>query len=156
TPLKDASLIDVDDYSMVDSRTLRWRSRKQSDPPFSNTRFIYAIHYQLSGILLTDGESYTLDHDFAFPERVGEIRRFTLNLTFDEAWKPQTEVRESYSAGPLAPGRSFVLTIPLRYAGAGTPSANDTRRAPEIVGAVSAILGLLVASIAWLLIREFG
>jgi len=150
------SLVDVDDYAMTDSRTLRWRSRKPSDPPFANTRMTYAIHYQLSGILLTDGESYTLDHDFAFPDRVGEIRRFSLRLTFDDAWKPLSDVRPSYSAGPLAPGRSFVLTIPLRFTGAGAPSANDTRRALEIVAAVSAIVGLLALSILWLLVREFG
>src|SRR4029079_7179522 len=125
-----------------------------SDPPFSGTRITYAIHYRLSGILLKDEDRYTLDHDFAFPDRVGEIARFTRALTFDDDWMPLSDMRPSYNAGPLAPGRSFVLTIPLRYTGSGSPSANDTRRPPEVIAGVSAILGMLVLSIAGLLIRE--
>jgi Predicted membrane protein (DUF2207) N-terminal domain len=150
----DASLDDVDDYAFTDSRTLRWRSRRSTDPPFSGARLTYAIHYQLSGILLKNDDRYTLDHDFAFPDRAGEIRRFALHLTLADVWKPLSEARQSYAAGPLAPGRSFVLTIPLRYSGAGSPLANDTRRPPEVIAAVSAILGFLLLSIAWLLLRE--
>ena len=151
---EDRSLDDVDEYAFTDSRTLRWRSRLPSDRPFSNTRITYAIHYRLSGIVLKDGERYVLDHDFAFPDRVGEIRRFSLRLSFDAGWQPASDVREVYTAGPLAPGRSYVLTIPLRYSGAGSPSVLDTSRPREVVGGVAAILGLLVLSVLGLLVRE--
>jgi hypothetical protein len=152
---EDGSLDEVDEYAFTDAHTLRWRSRRRTDPPFANTRLTYVLHYQLSGILLKDDQRYTLDHDFAFPDRVGEIRRFALHVTLDAAWKPLSDVRESYAAGPLAPGRSFVLTIPLEYTGAGSPSANDTRRPPPVIAGVTAILGILGLSIAALLLREF-
>ena len=135
---RDTSLNDVGDYALTDSRTLRWRSRLPSDPPFANTRLVYAIHYRLLGVLRKDEERYVLDHDFAFPDRAGDIRRFSLALTFDAGWKPLSEVRPSYAAGPIGPGRSFVLTIPLRYEGSRSPAATDTRRPWEVVAGVSA------------------
>ena len=53
---------DVDEFTWTDRRTLRWRSRRPSDPPFANTRLIYVVHYKLSGILLKDGAQYRFDH----------------------------------------------------------------------------------------------
>jgi hypothetical protein len=144
---EDSSLDDVDDYALADGHTLRWRSRRPADPAFANTRIVYAIHYRLSGILLKDAEQYVLDHDFAFPDRVGRIARFSLRLTFDDVWEAASEVQPSYDAGPLEPGRSFVLTVPLRYTGAGSPAANDTKRPAEVVAGVSAVLGMLGLSI---------
>ncbi|HUU33568.1 MAG TPA: hypothetical protein VMW48_05865 [Vicinamibacterales bacterium] len=55
----------------------------------------------MSGILLKGGETYTLDHDFAFPERSGAINQFELHLTFDPWWQPQSVVRPVYTAGLL-------------------------------------------------------
>src|SRR5262245_719782 len=144
----------VDEFVLTDSRTLRWRSRLPSDRPFANTRLTYVLRYRLSGILLTDGEQYRLDHDFAFPDRAGPIARFSLNLAVDPAWRPLSEVRERYTAGPLAPGRSFVLTIPLRYTGSEPPVAIDTRRPPEIVQAVSAIFGVFALGVLAFFARE--
>ena len=95
-----------------------------------------------------------LDHDFAFPDRVGEIRRFSLRLSFDGAWQPAADVRDTYTAGPIAPGRSYVLTIPLRYSGAGAPLVLDTSRPREVVIAVSAILGVLALAVLALFVRE--
>jgi uncharacterized membrane protein YgcG len=146
----------VDEFVLTDARTLRWRSRLPSDPPFANARLTYVLHYKLSGILLKDAEQYQLDHDFAFPDRVGPIARFSLDLALDPAWQPLSEVREHYTAGPLAPGRSFVLTLPLRYTGTGSPSALDTRRPPEIVQAVAAILGVFALGVGVFFVREHG
>ena len=128
---RDSSLDDVDDYAWADDDTVRWRSRLPSDPPFAGTTIRYQLAYDLSGILLKDGDEYTLDHDFAFPDRHGPIAQFELHLTFDPAWQPRSEVRPVYTAGPLADGESFVLTIPLAFSGATTPSARDVRRPPD-------------------------
>lgn len=151
---EDSSLDDVDAYAFAGARTLRWRSRLPSDPAFANTRITYAIHYRLSGILLKEGDGYVLDHDFAFPDRDGDIRRFSLRLSFDAGWQPASDVREIYSAGPIPPNRSYVLKIPLRYSGAGAPMAIDTSRPREVVIAVSAILGVLALAVLGLFVRE--
>ena len=145
---------DVDEFAWTDARTLRWRSRLPSDPPFANTRLTYVLRYKLSGILLKDAEQYNIDHDFAFSDRAGPIARFSLNLALDPVWQPLGDIRGRYTAGPLVPGRSFVLTIPLRYAGGGSPTAIDSRRPPEIVQAVAAILGAFALGVLVFLVRE--
>ncbi|MEO8216701.1 MAG: DUF2207 domain-containing protein [Acidobacteriota bacterium] len=117
TELAEGSLDDVDHYAWNDSRTLRWRSRSPSDPPFENTSIVYVLHYTLSNILQKEDDHYLLDHDFAFADRVGAINRFTLHLTFDPQWQEIKAPRADWSAGPLAPGSGFVLKIPLRYSG---------------------------------------
>ena len=150
----DGALDHVDEYALTNGRTLRWRSRAPSDSPFSNTRISYALHYRLSGILLKEDGRYVLDHDFAFPDRVGDIRRFALRLTLDSAWQPQTQLRDSYTAGPLVPGRSFVLTVPLLYTGSGSPAARDTSRPGPVVAAVAALVGGFVLAVMALLLRE--
>jgi hypothetical protein len=154
-PLQSTNIVpnNVDEFVLREGR-LRWRSRLPSDPPFSNTRLTYVLHYQLLGIVLKDAEQYRLDHDFAFPDRDGEITRFSLDLTLDPAWQPLSEVRPRYTAGPLAPGRSFVLTIPMRYTGAGTPSILDTSRPREVVLAVGAMAAAFVIGVLLLFVRE--
>src|SRR4029078_692764 len=99
----------IDEFTWKDSHTLRWRSRLPSDPPFAGTPLIFILHYQLSGILLKDGADYRIDHDFAFPDRPGPIARFSLRLDLDRTWKQDGAYPVRYSAGPLAPGRGFVL-----------------------------------------------
>ena len=154
-PLQETSVPNnVDEFSWTDSRTLRWRSRLPSDPPFANTRLIYVLRYKLSGILLKDDAQYRIDHDFAFPDRPGPIARFTLNLDLDPAWQPTGEFRNQYSAGPLAPGQGFVLNIPLRYSGSVAPVAIDARRPPEIVVAVMAVLGVFALLVLAFVARE--
>jgi uncharacterized membrane protein YgcG len=153
-PLEKASVPHrVDEFALTDRRTLRWRSRLPEDPPFANTRLTYIVRYKLSGILVKDAEQYRLAHDFAFPDRAGSIARFSLNLSVDPGWQPLTDLRQRYTAGPLAPGQSFVLTIPLRYAGTLSPIAFD-RRSPAIVGGVAAILGAFVLGVAAFFVRE--
>ena len=150
----DSSLDDVDEYALTDARTLRWRSRRPEDPPFAATAIRYQIRYVLSDILLKESDGYRLDHDFAFPDRDGPINRFELRLTLDPAWQPATPLRSPYTAGPLAPGRSFVLGVPLRYAGEGAPAALDTARPPEVVVGVSVLIGVTLLAIVGWLVRE--
>jgi uncharacterized membrane protein YgcG len=149
---EDGGLGSVDDYAL-NGTTLRWRSRLPSDPPFDRTSIRYLLRYTLGGILRRDGDRLTLDHDFAFPDRSGSIDRFELNLTLDPVWQPMTEVGGRYSAA-LAPGKSFVLTIPLRYVGSGTPTVLDESRPPAVRNAVLAIVGLTLLSIVWLVASE--
>ena len=112
----DPKLDEIDDYSL-DGTRLRWRSRRTSDPPFAGAPFRYQVRYALSGILVKEGDHFLLDHDFAFADRKGPIDRFVLHLSLDPVWKPLSELKGTYAAGPLAPGTSFVLGIPLAYTG---------------------------------------
>jgi len=144
----------VDEFTWTDRRTLRWRSRLPSDPPFANTQLTYVLHYKLSGILLKEDAQYRIDHDFAFPNRPGPIERFTLNLDLDPVWQPLSTYQNRYSAGPLEPGESFVVNIPLRYSGSVAPTAIDTRRPREIVVAVTALLGIFALLVLVFLMRE--
>jgi hypothetical protein len=84
---ENASLGRIDDY-FLDGNSLRWRSRQSYDPPFNQTALRYQLRYTLSGILKQDGERYTLDLDFAFPDRKGVIRQVEVRLTLDPAWQP--------------------------------------------------------------------
>lgn len=151
----DPSIDDPDEFSQIDGSTWRWRSRRVSDPPFQNTRIVYVLHYQLANILLGDGTAaYRLDHDFAFPDRDGVIERVTVRLTLDPAWTAVNGLEEVYRGGPLDPGDSFTLRMPLQYAGAGVPGFLDTRRPPRVVLAVEALAGVTALAIALLFIRE--
>ena len=152
--VRDSSLDDVDDYAFTDDTTLRWRSRRATDPPFANTKITYVLLYQLSNIVLKDGDDYTLDHDFLFPEREGVINRASVELTFDPEWQPRASVSSRYTAEQLAPGRGLVLTIPLRYTGAGVPVVLDTRLPPAIVRALWSLLLIPIVVIAWVFGRE--
>jgi uncharacterized membrane protein YgcG len=154
TLVEDRRLDHVDDYALIDGVTLRWRSRLPSDRPFADTRLTYAMRYRLDGVLLRSGDRYLLDHDFAFPDRDGDIRRFALRLTVDPAWQPLQPIRETYGAGPIAPGDGFVLAIPFRYAGSGAPHALDTSRSLDVIAGVGAILGLTALGLAILFVRE--
>lgn len=154
-PLQETSVPNnVDEYAWTDSRTLRWRSRLPSDPPFAKTRLTYILHYKLSGIVLKDDAEYRIEHDFAFPKRPGPIARFMLNLDLDPAWQPLGEFRNQYSAGPLDTGQSFVVKIPLRYSEAVATAAIDIGRPIEIVMAVIAILGVFALMVLAFMVRE--
>ena len=152
--VRDSSLDDVDDYSFTDDTTLRWRSRLPADAPFANTTITYVLLYQLSNIVLKNGDEYTLDHDFLFPDREGNIARASVTLTFDPEWQPQASVRSRYTAEQLPPGQGLVLTIPLRYTGAGIPAALDSNLPRGIVRALWALLLVPIVVIAWVFARE--
>lgn len=112
-----------DHYELIDSRTLRWRSRLPSEPPFRHQEIRYAIRYTLSNILIPhDSGLFTLDHDFAFTDRDGVIERFALELELDPAWQPVRSAPLTVAAGPLPPGRGYSMTLFLRHTGSGWPA----------------------------------
>lgn len=151
---EDSSLLNIDDYAWTDARTLRWRSRLPTDPPFAGTAITYALEYQLSGILVKRGDRYVLDHDFAFPDRNGTIDRFVLRLTLDPAWQPLSEVQKVYMASGLASGHRFVLTIPMRYAGSGQPAAREGPSPASIAMALLILLGATALAMLGFFWRE--
>ena len=148
-----ASLDNVDEYAWTDSKTVRWRSRRRNDPPFNHTTLRYELRYELSGILQKDGDTYLLDHDFAFPDRAGVISRFELRLTFDPLWQ-RDEPSDVYTASNLPPHHGFVLRLPLHYVGAGQPSVLDLSRPPHIRLAVFTILAAAILIITWFFLGE--
>jgi uncharacterized membrane protein YgcG len=141
-PLAQGDLSAVDQYGWTDRQTLRWRSRLPSDPIFEGTEIVYEIAYTLSGILLREGDGYVLDHDFVFPDRSGAIERFTLELAIERPWRPASPFRGSLTRGPLAPGESVVLRIPLAWEGTGQPAGV---RAVAGAGTRRALFGTLAA-----------
>lgn len=131
-PLSPGTLDTVHRYarSGQGGRSLRWRSRAPSDPPFRATELTYLLEYSLSGVLAADGAGgFKLAHDFAFPDRPGPLQEVTARLSLDPCWDaaaaPLTLTRRD-----LPPGQGAVLTVPLRWVGAGAPprAAAATRR----------------------------
>jgi hypothetical protein len=151
---EDSRLDDVDEYAWSNARTLRWRSRLPSDPVFDGTGLRYELRYVLSAVLLKEGDAYRLNHDFAFPDRDGDIRNFVLRFSHDPAWQPVADLRPVYTAGPLPPGQSFVLNIPFRYTGAQVPATLDLSRPPEIGAAVAAVAVFTTLVVGWFFVRE--
>lgn len=151
---RSSGLRHVDDFAFTDRRTLRWRSRLPADPPFNASTVRYQLRYTLSGILLTDGSTYTLDHDFAFAKRDGVINHYELRLTLDPIWEPASALPNVYTADSLAPGSGFVVTIPLHYLGTGTPNALDGSIPFGIQIASLTIAALTVFSAIWLFRSE--
>jgi hypothetical protein len=146
-PLVAGDTDEVDHYAWKDAKTLRWRSRRLSDPPFENATLVYEIDYTLSGILWQSGGLYHLDHNFVFPDREGVIERFTLDLDFDPAWQPVQTVPGHLERANLVPGEDVVVRADLRYRGAGAPAG--VRSAPPAGLRWGLFLAALVA-MAWL------
>ncbi len=99
---EDRSLLNIDDYAWTDARTLRWRSRLPTDPPFAGTAITYILDTSSPESWSQGRRSLRLEHDFAFPDRNGTIDSFVLRLTLDPAWQPLSEVQKVYVASGLA------------------------------------------------------
>jgi hypothetical protein len=168
------SSLALDEYALFDGRTLRWRSRRPSDPPFRNQRIAYEIAYALTGVVYRDGDAFILDQDFAFPEREGTIGSFSLDLQIDPAWAPEEPLSMPIRSGPLQPGESFTVTIRMNRLGdrpmpfvhdqlpgeelgrQWRPVALPTLRTPPATPAWRfGSLGVVLA-IGWLAWRRFG
>jgi uncharacterized membrane protein YgcG len=107
---------------MTDAATLRWRSRAPSDPEFDKTEIVYQVDYELSRILVKEGDRYVLDNDFAFPDRSGRIEAFTLDLALDPVWKLKHPMPLDLQKGPIPPGQGVVVRAELEFSGASAPS----------------------------------
>src|SRR5262249_5065544 len=108
-PLPEGDPSDGGRYRVPDPRPPRSRSRLPSDPPFDKTEILYELDYEVSGILLREGDRYILNHDFAFPDRAGSIEAFSLELALDPVWKPDRPVPPKIEQGLLPSGQSVVV-----------------------------------------------
>jgi uncharacterized membrane protein YgcG len=149
-PLSPGDLSEVDQYSFPDPKTLRWRSRLPSDPPFDRTEIVYELTYTLSGIVRREGDVYRLEPDFVFPSRSGAIEAFTLDLELDPAWRPLGPFSARITRHGLVPGESVVVPLRLAYQGAGRPAAVATPL-PRAVGLAFAVALLVAVALLFLL-----
>lgn len=122
TPLVKGNLDNVDHWDWVDGQ-LRWRSRRPSDPEFDNTQITYVLRYTLSNILVARDGGWALDHNFIFPDREDRIEHFSLDLSFDPAWRVSGENPLHLERDSLMPGDNLVVTVPLQFTGTGAPAA---------------------------------
>ncbi|HUJ15608.1 MAG TPA: hypothetical protein VL284_17610, partial [Thermoanaerobaculia bacterium] len=147
TPLVRSDLNKVDHYDFTSPTVLRWRSRLPDDPPFANKEIDYVLRYTLSGVLQESGGNYTLNHDFAFPDRAGVIEHFSLRLDIDPVWhgakSPLVVARDN-----LLSGESAVVRLKLQFTGA-TPPESVTHTLSAV--AINAVLALLALAVAFLL-----
>lgn len=148
--LKSGSLDEVDRYAFTDATTLRWRSRLPSDPPFENTEIGYEISYTLSGVLLKQGATYVLDHNFGLPEAEQRIETLSVDLDLDPAWAAPAGFTRHRSTGRLPPGSDFVVHAELTRPDGGSPSGvrTGTSRSTRL-----AFFGALLAAV---LVLAFG
>jgi hypothetical protein len=77
-----------------------------------------------------------------------------LRLALDPAWQPASPLPELHTAEQLAPGRGFIVTLPLQYWGAAVPIARDSSRPRAIVMAVGALTLALGLGLGTLFARE--
>lgn len=130
---------EVDEYDWADSNVLRWRSRSQSAPPFDGDELVYELDYSLWPVLAPSGDgTYVLQHDFAFADRAGAIAHFQVDLTLDEAWTTPIGNHIRESAGPLEPGRGYVVTLEMTHAEGEVALAGARPASPIVRGAVAA------------------
>ncbi|MET0552733.1 MAG: hypothetical protein ABW221_06830 [Vicinamibacteria bacterium] len=120
--LREGDLSNVDEYGWTDGRTLRWRSRAPSDPPFDGTSLVYVLEYALTGVLTQEGDRYRLAHDFAFGARPGPIESHVVDLEIDPVWTVEPSHRLHSETGRLPPGAGHVVRLDLGFAGAGAPA----------------------------------
>lgn len=152
-PMSQGSLDTVDQWDYAEPHIIRWRARNASDAAFNNTPITYVLRYALSNVLLQDGDQYVLDHDFAFANREGVIEHFRLELTLDPAWQPSGPLQKTWTAERIPRGQSFVLRVPLRFAGQGTPEA-DGGLSDEARLMLLALAGIPLLLLAYALLRE--
>jgi uncharacterized membrane protein YgcG len=145
--LEPGGLAAVDEYGWAGENVLRWRSRLPSDPEFSNAELVYEIAYSLSGILVKQGSTYLLDHNFGLPDADWPIRKLQVTLELDPVWKPQGPFPGRYASGVLPPRSNFTVTVPLTYTGNGAPAVSASLMTPGLrrgmLGGLAAVFVLL-------------
>ena len=145
--MREGDLGEVDEFAFTEARTLRWRSRLPSDPPFSETAITYMIEYVLSNILVPEGETFILNHDFGFANRAGAIENVTVQLELNSDWQPTTAYSGTWQGRNLPPGEGFVVRVPMRYFGS---------KVPEVSTGAAPIERAILALVSLLLIASFG
>ena len=125
-------LDDIGEFRWFDGDMLRWRTHLPDDPPFRDELRIYELDYVIAGVLVRRGGRFFLDHDFAFPDRTGNIERLHGELTFDPSWRATDATDTSFDVDWLPPGQGAVRSATLEYVGTGHPLANGEIRAAPL------------------------
>ena len=139
-PLQRGDLSVVDHYGWAKNQTLRWRSRRESDPPFAHTTLVYELDYTITNVLFPDGDGYRLDHAFAFADRGGVIEHFTLALDLAPEFRPRIATPLHWEVANIPPGETFGVRLPLRFTGAGAPASVSACASPLARRAVVLLL----------------
>jgi uncharacterized membrane protein YgcG len=114
-PLQKGNLKKVNNWNWASADTLRWRSRLPGDPPFSATPITYVLEYRLGHILnAREDGSFQINHDFAFPNRSGEIQNFRLTLHLGNQWR-NVESPVVIEQLHVPPGHSVFYTANLLH-----------------------------------------
>ncbi|HUP49091.1 MAG TPA: DUF2207 domain-containing protein [Thermoanaerobaculia bacterium] len=151
---KNKSLRRVDDYAWHESKTLRWRSRLPSDPPFRNQVITYVIAYRQSYILVPANGAHLLDHNFGLPDLEWPIDEYSLHLTLDPVWQPLGRVPQHVTRSNLRRGVNLTINAHLRHTGAGRPAAVNHGVPLLFRLALAAVLAGGAAFFAFLFIRR--
>ena len=140
--------------------TFRMRARLPEDLALDREVVAYRLVYRLRGVLAKTGDTYELDHDFAFGNRDGAIRRFKLALEFAPEWRAAEPLPASFAEQSLPAGTSFPLTLTLDYLGdtppevgapgGARPAGGLDVRDDLFEGVLLALLGLFLLAMVWL------
>lgn len=157
--LSPGSLDQVDRYAWVgggeNRRTLRWRSRAGSDPPFLSTEITYVLEYTISGVLLRPAdETYRFKHDFAFADRPGPIAELSATLWLDPAWGPSRGPL-TLSRQDLQPGAGAVMTVDVRRGVGALATRGEDRPIPPVVFPAAWHVPLVIAMVSSLLLAAW-
>jgi uncharacterized membrane protein YgcG len=122
-PLREnKELTQVDDYGWTDSKTLRWRSRLPSDPPFQDREITYVLEYTLSNILIPEDGSYLIDHNFGLPDLEWPIDALSVDLSIDPVWQGRESVPAHLTRTKALRGENVTVTARLTRADATRPA----------------------------------
>ncbi|MCC7002883.1 MAG: DUF2207 domain-containing protein [Gemmatimonadaceae bacterium] len=121
--LRAGDLARVDEFDWTDSRTLRWRGRLPEDPPFDRVLRTYTLVYTYQQLLrFENGKGYSFDHDFGIGARMSPIEDYSLTFTMDSVWATDLPMPLRVEHIVVPADSVIVLTVPLRFLGAGRPS----------------------------------
>lgn len=129
TLLTRGSLGVVDRWNHNGKKSIRWRSRLPSDPPFQDTSISYVLRYSIGNILTKSDTSYLLNHDFCFTDRVGVVKNYSLTLEFDPVWNSEPVAIGRHD---IPPGQGVIHKQVLSFSGMTAPGIY---KAPEGVSA---------------------
>lgn len=162
TPLQQGNtdLVDHFSYDKV-QKNIRWRSRNVEDPPFEDELIEYRITVLYSGIIqsgFVDG--YSLDHDFAFADRAGDVRKMSVSLKWESDWqeKSGTPMPVEFTDS-LEPGEKMIVRSDFSFNGDPSvfPPSPWARLGTRILIFLSAVLVLaLIQYILYIYNRKKG
>ena len=128
--LSNNSVDNIDSYLWYPIESMvKWRSRNPFDPVFDQKVITYRLNYEYEYILnsLSNSE-FQLDHDFGFADRIGSIKSFSVNLSWEDNWDlyqgndqvwskdfNQKSALTIHASRALAPGDKMIVKLRFNY-----------------------------------------